>query len=289
MPPDPALTRLDLLLVGGLTVDRFPDGSTIAGGSVLHASRAARATGARVGAIVSAGPEPEAAAATRELADLAYLRVDRVPRSIGFDHRATGGRRELRFTGSAGSVTAPWPALDPRIVLHAPVADELGTRVDRAAYPGAAHAAILQGWLRLLRPDEEVEPLPLDGLPAALRADLATLDLLVASSEDLAVVASEPAAQLAAMRDALGSHPALVVTDGERGAWLDAASGHAPGCWHVAVPRLVEDVPSVGAGDAFAALILLPAWPAVADRAFLGGRAERAMRGVADMLEKRRR
>jgi sugar/nucleoside kinase (ribokinase family) len=133
-----------------------------------------------------------------------------------------------------------------------------------------------------------VQQLPLDGLPAALLADLATLDLLVASSEDLVAVAAEPAAQLAAVRDAVGSHPALVVTDGERGAWLDAASGRATGQWHVPVPRFVDNVSSVGAGDAFAALILLPAWPAIADRGFLGGRAERAMRGVAEMLEGRR-
>lgn len=288
MPPDSALTPLDLLIIGGLTVDRFPDGSTAPGGSVLHAARAARATRARVGAVVSAGTEPEVRAALRELEGLAFLRAARVPRSIGFEHGWAGNARQLRFLGSGGAAPTARQPVEPRAVLHAPVADELGVRLDRASYRGAAHAAILQGWLRRLRPGEPVAPLEPADLPPALLADLATLDLLVASTEDLAAVASEPEAQLAAMRAALGSHPVLVLTDATRGAWLDLATGDAPGRWHVPVPRVVSGVPVVGAGDALAALMLIPDWPAVADREFLARRADAAMRGVAELLERRR-
>jgi sugar/nucleoside kinase (ribokinase family) len=288
MSPEPALTPLDLLLVGGLTVDRFPDGSTAPGGSVLHAARAARRTAARVGRVVSAGPEPEVAAALRELEDLAFLRVERVPRSIVFEHSVAGESRQLRFVGSAGAAPVTPAPVAPRAVLWAPVADELGQRLDRASYSGAVHGAILQGWLRRLRPGEVVTPMALADLPPALLADLAAMDLLVASGEDLAAVAAAPAAQLTALRAAVGNQPVLVVTDALRGAWLDVASGDAPGHWHLPVPRVVEGVPSVGAGDALAALMLLPDWPAVTDRAFLEGRAARAMLEVAEELERRR-
>ena len=288
MPSDPPLTPLDLLVVGGLTVDRFPDGSSAAGGSVLHAARAAHATGARVGAVASAGPEPEIAAALGELEGLAFLHVRRVPRSIGFEHGADGEARQLRFSGSAGAVPFPPVPVAPRAVLHAPVADELGDSLDRTASPGAAHAAILQGWLRRLRPGAAVAPLTLADLPARLRADLATLDLLIASTEDLAALDAEPRAQLAALRASLGPHPVMVLTDATRGAWLDLATGDQPGAWHVPAPRLVQGVPSVGAGDALAALMLLPDWPDTPDHAFLRGRIQEAMRGVAELLERRR-
>ena len=55
-PPAP----IDLLVVGSLTLDRFADGRLAAGGSVLHAGRAAADAGYRVGIATVAGPEPEA-------------------------------------------------------------------------------------------------------------------------------------------------------------------------------------------------------------------------------------
>ena len=62
---------LDLVVVGGLTVDRFSDGSAAPGGAVLHIARALAARGVRVGIVTTAGPEPEALAGLAELRDLA--------------------------------------------------------------------------------------------------------------------------------------------------------------------------------------------------------------------------
>ncbi|HEX2193548.1 MAG TPA: hypothetical protein VHK63_01075, partial [Candidatus Limnocylindria bacterium] len=106
MPPQPPRPALDLLVVGGLTVDRFADGSTAPGGSVLYAARAAAAVVRRVGAVVSAGSEPEAEAGLRELRALKFLHVERVARSISFAHAGDGARR-LVFGASGGRFSAP--------------------------------------------------------------------------------------------------------------------------------------------------------------------------------------
>jgi sugar/nucleoside kinase (ribokinase family) len=288
MPPEPPLIRLDLLLVGGVTVDRFADGSTAPGGAVLHAARAARAAGARVGAIVTAGPEPAAALGLRELEALPYLRVEPASRSIGFEHRSVGGDRQLRFDGSAAAVLSARAPVDPSAVLYAPVANELGTRVKRATYPRAAHAAILQGWLRGLRAGEAVEPLTLGHLSGELAGDLGQLDLLIASREDLAAESDLPEAQLDALRAAVGQRPAIVLTDSTHGVWLDlAASSEGARRWQLPAPRIVEGVSSVGAGDMFAALLLMGGWPPDPGADFLGRRATEAMRGVAAVLAQR--
>ena len=65
------LAILSLVVVGGLTVDRFPDGSSQAGGAVLHIARALAAGGLRVGIVTTAGPEAEAQAGLAELHDRA--------------------------------------------------------------------------------------------------------------------------------------------------------------------------------------------------------------------------
>jgi sugar/nucleoside kinase (ribokinase family) len=83
----------DLLVVGGLSIDRFPDGSTAPGGSVLHAARAVAATGGRVATIALAGPEPEAQEALAELADLGPCLVRRTSATIRF---AIGERASSR-------------------------------------------------------------------------------------------------------------------------------------------------------------------------------------------------
>lgn len=283
------LTRLDLLIIGGLTLDRFADGSAAPGGGVLHAARAALARGARVGAVLSAGPEPEVRDGLRELEALPYVRVEVVPRSIGFDHGEVDGLRRLRFRGSGGVPLSARAPVQPGAVLYAPVADELSAGLEAPPYPGACHAAILQGWLRRLEPGAEVEPLPLAALPARLLSALGALDLLIASREDLLAVADRPEPQLGALRAAVGQRPALVLTDGARGTWLDlAGSDRGAARWRLPVPRPVEGVPSVGAGDMLAALLLLPAWPRSPSRDFLSRRAADAMRGVADLLARRR-
>jgi sugar/nucleoside kinase (ribokinase family) len=244
--------EVDLLVVGGLTIDYFADGSSAAGGSVVHASRAARAAGLRVGVVTLAGNEPEARDGLRELGELATVQAVHVPASIGFRHHEQGGHRVLVLTRRGSPLTCPRQALQPRAVLYAPVAAEIGAGLADQVYPGAATAAILQGWLRTLEEGRPVRPTPLSGLGPALVEPLRTFDLLVASREDLAAVAAEPGDQLDQLRATFGPRPLLAVTGGPSGAWLD--NGDRPR-WHVAPERVITGTPTTGAGDVFAAIL----------------------------------
>ena len=273
--------RPDLLVIGGLTIDRFADGSSAAGGSVLHIARAAAPRGVRVRVMTVAGPEPEARAALEELRGLT-VSVDDADSTPTFMHRdsPTGRRLWLERRGGAIRVAELDPRERPGAILAAPIADEVSTidlaRVDATSTRGA----ILQGFLRSFAPDGEVRPLQLSALAPELVAELSQFDLLVASREDLLGEAADPPLQLGALRRCLGPRPELVVTDGVRGVWLERE--------HLPVPWRVDGVPSVGAGDIFAAFMLAVPWPRERSGSFLRQRAETAMRVVAEVLEERR-
>lgn len=272
----------DLLVIGGLTVDRFPDGSSSPGGSVLHIARAAAPRGMRVAVITVAGPEPEAQAGLDELRGLT-ARVDstEAESTATFIHRDSPGGRRLWLERSGGSIQlADIDSPDaPRALLLAPIADEVATEELAHLDTVPTRAAILQGYLRSIAADGEIRQLPLSGLAAGLVGALSRFDLLVASREDLMGEAAEPWDQLVALRARVGPRPALVVTDGVNGAWIEDE--------HLRAPRVVEGVPSVGAGDIFAAFMLAEAWPRPAAGGFLRHRVEDAMLVVAEVLEER--
>ena len=278
--------RPDLLVIGGLTVDRFADGSSAPGGSVLHIVRAAAARGLRIAVITSAGPEPDAQAGIRVLRRLAMaLEVAPADATATFGHRNTPHGRQLRLERRGGPVTvagSPMLAHTPAVLL-APVASEVSAEDLSNVASIPVRAAILQGWLRGPTEGADVRPLRLDDLGARLREALARFDLLVASREDLLAESDDPQAQLAALRRALGGRPTLVVTDGTEGAWLDTV---ASGTRHLPVPRRVKATSTVGAGDILAAFLVIGA----GDRsAGPEQRAVAAMRVVAEVLEERRR
>lgn len=286
VPPTP----IDLLVVGSLTLDRFADGRLAAGGSVLHAGRAAASEGYRVGIVTVGGPEPEAVAGLRDLARIAEVQGEAADATLTFRHeeRATG--RRLWLETPATPLATPARAVAPAAVLYAPVANELGAGFAGHRYAGAMTGAILQGWLRTLEPGRVVEALGLDALPGGLVADLGSCDVIVASREDLVAVAATTDGQLDALRSRFGPHPTLVVTDGAAGAWVDAAALRRL----VPPPRVVHDVPMVGAGDAWAALMLgslgrgRDPWGAARDAGagvaeLLATRADRAVHVVGDL------
>jgi sugar/nucleoside kinase (ribokinase family) len=99
----------------------------------------------------------------------------------------------------------------------------------------------------------EVEPLPLAAISDPLRGVLSETDLLIASRHDLAAEANDPVAQLAALRNAFGSRPVMVVTNGAAGLWLSTAGGAID---HLVPPRVVTGRSMIGAGDMLAALML---------------------------------
>lgn len=282
MPPQSRLTSLDLMVVGGLTVDTLPDGSSTAGGSVLHAARAVVRAGYRVGIFATAGPEPEVAEALAELRTRAFVQAQPVERSIGFEHSSPDGVRQLRFLGAGAPLAAAPVAVAARMALFAPVAGELDAELGGQRDVAERRGAILQGWLRRLVPGEAVTPLPLADIDAVTRNQLSGMDVLVASREDLVAEGDDPSAQLDALRAAFGPRPVIFVTDSVDGVWLDAEER-----WQLALRRRVE-APSVGAGDMFAAFLVAPGWPAAPERDFLSRRAEDAMRGVAEELSRRR-
>jgi sugar/nucleoside kinase (ribokinase family) len=276
--PRPRIDRVDLLVVGALTIDRFEDGSTAPGGSVLHAARAAAAIGMSVGVVTAAGSEPEARAASRELAMFAALHVQPVAHTLRFAHRETDEGRQLLLEVLPPPLCCPPVALEPGALLYAPVAGELGSDLGGQRYTRATTAAILQGWLRSLEPGERVHPLPLEILPPPLIDVLSGLDLLIASREDLPAAAGGPPEQLRALRSVFGPRPVLVVTAGADGSWL--ALQHVE---HIPAPRIVQEVSTVGAGDAFAAVMV--ARLAQGESALAAARE--AANAVAEMLIRR--
>ncbi len=270
---------LDLLVVGALTVDRFADGSLAPGGSVLHATRAAAGAGYRVAVVTVAGTEPEARAGTDELAAISEVQAAQATGTLTFRHAETAAGRRLWLEVAATPLATAPNRSQPAAVLYAPVADELGPELGGQEYAGTVSGAILQGWLRALAPGEEVRPLPVAALTDALVARLARCTVLIASREDLLADADLPEAQLDALRRVMGDAPALIVTDATAGAWIDAGGERTL----VGVPRVVRDVPMVGAGDAYAALLL----GALGRGRDLLGAARDAAAGVAEMLAAR--
>lgn len=285
---------LDLLVVGGLTIDRFADDRLVPGGSVLHATRAAADAGLVTAAITVAGDEPTAREGIEELRRrTAEVELRPAAETIRFRHREAATGRRLWLECSGGSIQPGSDAGGPpraRAVLYAPVAAEIGVTV-LGSVLGAGRrrpvlGAILQGWLRRANRDREILPIAPAALADDLVAALARFDLLVASREDLLAVEGRPERQLLALRSRVGDGPILVVTDGPEGVWLgDGAS--AP--HHLPAPWRVGGVPMVGAGDAFAALFVagLARQPARSSDD-LEALAVDAMRGVAEMLEARR-
>lgn len=247
-----------LLIVGGLTVDHFTDGTSAPGGSVLHAGRAAADEGAQLTFLTVAGDEPEARVGLARLAQMGRLVHQPAAASTTYRHDETSGRRVLVYQAATDridpSVAEELPA--PEVALIAPIADELTgsalMALERRLNPGCT-VLLIQGWLRRLEIGAPVHPRPLDAVPGELWSTFGRADAVVLSTEDLAEAPEDPFAQAAALRNRLGPDPVLVLTLGTDGYLLDD-----PGRDRIvaAVPRrIIQDVPTVGAGDTFGAAL----------------------------------
>jgi sugar/nucleoside kinase (ribokinase family) len=279
------LHALDLVVLGGLTIDRFPDGSSAPGGGVIHIVRATAARGLQLGVVTAAGPEPVALAGLAELRRLSTVdQVASYPVTTTFRHREALEGRRLWLEQSGGMVAVPSDSDErffARAFLFAPVAGEIDADALLAWGPVAPRGAILQGWLRAPAEGREVEALSVSTLPAALRDALAGLDLIVTSREDLRAEGDDPAMQLLAVRGAVGNGPIVTITDGIDGLWLSSNSSAT----HLAAPWTVEGVSTVGAGDVLAAFMLASLAAGEPATAAAG----QAMRIVAEVLEERKR
>jgi sugar/nucleoside kinase (ribokinase family) len=251
IPPAGEPIPVDLLIIGGVTVDELVGWGEAAGGAARYATEAALAAGLRVALHTVAGEEPVVREALDGLAAQADVIRHPAPSSIRFEHHGTDDARRLRLRGVTDPIRVPEPDRLPvaAAVLFAPVAGEVAADAVQAVR-APFRAAGLQGWLRRPDPDGWVMTRPLAELEPGLAGALRGLDLLIASLEDVAAL-DGPAA-LAQLRAWAGPRPQLVVTAGTGGAWVDDGVGPAS---HVRA-EVVEGRHTIGAGDAFAAVLV---------------------------------
>lgn len=278
----------ELLILGGLTVDRFADGRRAPGGSVLHAAVAASGEGVRPTMATVAGDEPEARAGLERLWGMGEVLVQRSPRTTTYAHSEVDDRRVLVLEASSDPIhpTALPPLPSADVALFAPIADELPPA---AIHDLRSHVAprltvfLIQGWLRRLVVGEPVHPLSLAAIDDALWDAFALADAIVVSTEDITETPGDPFAQALDVRGRIGPGPILVLTLGTEGYLLDDPK--APRIV-ASVPRtIVQGVPSVGAGDTFGAALALHLARGDAPPAA----AEAATERVIAVLEGRRR
>ena len=251
IPPAGEPIPVDLLIIGGVTVDELVGSGEAAGGAARHATEAALAAGLRVAVLTVAGEEPVVRQALDRLGAQADVVRLPAPSSIRFEHHGTDDTRRLRLREVTDPIRVSQPHHLPvaAAVLFAPVAGEVAADTVRAVQ-APFRAAGLQGWLRRTDPDGWVRARPLAELEPGLAGALRGLDLLIGSREDLA--AHDGPSALVRLRAWAGPRPQLVVTAGIGGAWLDDGVGAAS---HVRA-EVVEGRHTIGAGDAFAAVLV---------------------------------
>ena len=249
-----------LLIVGGLTVDHFADGTRAPGGSVLHAGLAAAAEGAEITMLTVAGSEPEAQEGLAQLAGFGTVLRGVAATSTTYAHREADGHRVLTLEALSEPIDAE--VLDGRgqfdVALLAPIADELPpatVAVLRDTARPRHTVFLIQGWLRRLVIGEPVRALAIDEVAAELWQAFASADAIVVSTEDLEADPGDPFVQAAAMRARLGAAPVLVLTLGAQGYLLDDPAADRV---VASVPHhIVDGVPAVGAGDTFGAALAI--------------------------------
>lgn len=227
---------------------------------MLHATRAAARARASITVVTAAGAEPEAQDGLRELRDMATVVLEEVPHTLVFEHDEQAGRRRLKLLGNVRlrPDVRQLQRMRPRAMLLAPVGGELDPMalgmIDEAVEVRVRVAA-LQGWLRRREADGRVTPTDLGDLPQAVLAGLRNCDVVIVSHEDLGRDESEPdaAAALDVRRWLPG--PGVLVTWGDAGYVRADAGAREP----MVVRRraVVEGASTVGAGDAFAAVVAI--------------------------------
>lgn len=228
----------DFVAVGHVTLDRF--GRTVRpGGAALYAAVTAHRLGLSAGILTSHADDFPAELVPPQ------IEVVTVPAeaTTTFVHGRSDGGRELRALSRArplGAADLPGDWLDADLVLLAPVLDEvepaLAARLEDATLGAAA-----QGWLRTVGADAVV--MSRGWTPPGWL--LGRLQALFTSAEDIR--GQERQALEWFQRVPLG-----VVTAGEVGAWL-----FVNGERHAVRPRPARAVDATGAGDVFAAALLV--------------------------------
>ena len=278
----------EVLIVGGLTVDRFVDGSVAPGGSVLHSGLTAASDGATLTLLTVAGAEPAARDGLDRLASIGVLVHQPAGFTTVYRHEDRDGVRVLVLEARTDPISPEGlrGIERPHVALVAPIADEVpALLVERLVQDVAPPQVVLliQGWLRRLVIGDEVHPLPLDALSADQLEVAARVDAIVVSTEDLTEAPHDPFSQAAEVRRHVGPGPIVVVTLGPEGYLLDDPAADRV---IASMPRrVVTGVNAVGAGDVFGAALALN----LARGADAHAAANVATDRVIAMLEARRR
>jgi sugar/nucleoside kinase (ribokinase family) len=227
----------DFVVIGHLTQD-LRGGGCLLGGAAYSALTAA-SLGRRVGLVTSFGPDMDLGA----LPSAVQIAAHPSPNTTVFRNLYCGPKRQqfvLSVAASLSPQAVPLAWQGAPIVLLAPVVGEVDPQVAHL-FPKALRGATPQGWMRRWGPGVPVQPCPW----SAAEEILPWLDGLFLSRDDLG--GDEALASLWAAKVRC-----LVLTDGERGAWLyyGGRVEHVP-----ARPAPVVD--PTGAGDAFAAAFLV--------------------------------
>ena len=229
----------DYLMLGHITSDLLPDGSTIPGGTSLYAARTAQRLGRRP-AIVSA----QATLPTDWPSDVPVAAVSHSTAPI-FENRYTPQGRIQFLHGdalplAAADIPAAWRT--PSIVHLGPILAETPLTLVEA-FPDALIGMTPQGMMRRWHKPfpSQIEYIPFEPAPELLKR----VDILVMSIED--VHGDRTVAERYAQHCGI-----VALTYGAKGAdiYIDGTPIHIP-----AYPA--TEVDPTGAGDVFAAALLV--------------------------------
>jgi sugar/nucleoside kinase (ribokinase family) len=228
----------DLVVAGWVTLDRV-DGDTRPGGAAYYAAVTAARQGLRVGVLTSHGPEFPSEAWPHGV-EVVNVAADRTA-VFRVETDATGRRLAVEATATPLAVPhLPDAWRGAPLVVVCPIAGEVDPAL-AGAFRDASVAVCPQGWLRRLEPDGAVATAPWDQahdvLPHA--------QLLAVSQDDIAPFAEQT-------REWVQRVPLAVVTRGAEGAIL-FVNGER---YHVEAD-LAREVDATGAGDVFAATLLI--------------------------------
>ena len=237
-PPDDDLSAPDFVAIGHVTLDRV-EGVTRPGGAALYAAVAAHRLGLTAGLLTSHGADFPLDALPPQ------IEVVTVPAgaTTAFEHGARDGARTLTARAAArplGVPDLPEDWVGAPVVLLAPVLGEVDPLL-AGAFADAAVGAAAQGWLRGVDPAGAVVP---QRWSLAERL-LATLQALVLSREDVR-------GQEDAVAEWVQRVPLAALTAGRGGALLFVNGERYP-----VRPRPAREVDPSGAGDVFAATLLV--------------------------------
>ncbi len=233
---------IDYLAIGHVTEDLWKDRQPTAGGTVMYASRCARALLPKVAVLTAAAPGLDDAGI---FPGIDVYRIDS-PRTTQFWNVYDGSRRTQYVNANPVVLGAPQFSAELRdsaIVHLAPVCNEAAVSL-LDVIPASSFVGLTpQGWLRRWKDDGRVEQHPGNWTDAA--AFLKRADAVVMSIEDIN-------GDWATARTWADQARLMVVTQSELGCTL-YINGEAI---RVPAPQ-VQQVDPTGAGDVFAATFFI--------------------------------